>query len=299
MGGYNSRTFSKSFAERTMKNLQYIKESEKKSALDIEEHNRLIGDYKKLLTEIEKTCRDIKEEENQIGNVKKREKSGLRRKLFSIAEKLEGIKTQLEKYDLAYKPKEYELFEVTQLLNSLMGIAVLPYEMHKEYFKTIEDDRMSEENRGRCLWDIQADVKDSPEYRELQEHIMSLHRRGCWISTFDYDVDKDSNQIKERKIVFGFLRHIRNAACHSGDDAISILPLTEGTTINQIIFYDEWNDGKFAMRLTVQELEELVNKIAEFYIDSKMGQIDKTASLKRVEKNVDKLLRQDLHKRQR
>ena len=175
-----------------------------------------------------------------------------------------------------------KLYEVTQLLNSLMGIAVLPYEMHKEFFQEVEDELRTEDNRGLSLSDIQKKLHKEREYEVLQNLIMRLHSEGKWSSTFKRDLR--SGIIDDQKIVFGFLRHIRNVTCHSGNNAISILPLTEGEVIRNIMFYDRQDDQEFAMWLTVEELEEVVLAIADFYSNTSIGFIDKTKNIRKQNK---------------
>lgn len=230
----------------------------------------------------------------------------MRRDLHSLVGRIESNKRILEgklnalARDVS-KP-DAELYEVTQLLNSLMGIAVLPYEMHKDYFKKIiDEDKRSVQNWGRTHSEIQDSIKAEPEYKQLQEYILELHDEGKWITT--YTKELVDNQIKKDVVVFAFLRHLRNAVCHSGDNAISILPLTEGRVIEEVLFYDSYDyvsnqkkkDNKigceeFAMRLSVKELRLLVEKVAMFYSDTSIGEIDKTKLINEVENKIKKLL---------
>ena len=81
--------------------------------------------------------------------------------------------------------------------------------------------------------------------------------------------------------------------CHSGDNAISILPLTGATKITDILFYDrdERTGEEFAMSLSVKELEKLVSHIAKFYRDTEISGIDKAASIKQTEEKIKGLLK--------
>ncbi len=197
-----------------------------------------------------------------------------------------------------YHTADSELFEVTQLLNSLMGLAVLPYEMHKDFFSRI----------------LQTDIagfirlSNSLEYKLLTKYIMNLYRDNKWKTSYDSDL-RDDGSIDEKKIAIRFLRHIRNAVCHSGNNAISILPLSEGTVIDRVVFYDripekynfhvrdrnglqgiERPQPKFAMCLSIEELEKLVYKIADLYNNTEIGSINKTRAIKNAEREVEDFL---------
>ena len=186
-----------------------------------------------------------------------------------------------------------KLYEVTQLINSMMGIAVLPYEMHKEYFDSVIEDKKSDDNRGKSTRDIQDEVKYGIEYNNLFVFIMDLHRKKKWVTTYNCDLSRDGG-IKEDVIVFRFLRHLRNTVCHSGDDALSILPLDDGQVIEEVLFYDTLgqneNKEEFAMRLPIEDVEKLVELVADFYKNSKIGNIDKTKRIAETEQKVALLL---------
>lgn len=169
-----------------------------------------------------------------------------------------------------------------------MGIAVLPYEMHKEYFKVIDDNKKSEENRQKGLKAIQDSVKNNLEYSILKDYIMKLYSDNKWKTTYLGEFKRGS--ISEEIVVFGFLKHLRNAVCHSGDNAMSILPLTEGIMIERIMFYDHYNGQEFAMCISVEELRKLVRYVADFYCNTQIGSIDKTENIKNAEKRVAEIL---------
>ena len=94
--------------------------------------------------------------------------------------------------------------------------------------------------------------------------------------------------------MFSFLKHVRNAVCHSGDDGtLSILPLSEGTIIEEILFYDKniiKSEEEFGMRLSVEEVRKMVKLIADFYCIPQLGQIDKTETIRNAETRVKRIL---------
>ena len=89
-----------------------------------------------------------------------------------------------------------------------MGIAVLPYEMHKEYFKHTSDEERSKENEGKLLAEIQQPIKNTIQYTNLKHYIKELYINKKWFSTYPNDLYNGC--INEDKVVFSFLGHIRN-----------------------------------------------------------------------------------------
>lgn len=295
MGAYNSQIFSKEFSKRTEDNLDFITRTVERDEKEEQYREEFVHKYKGALDEVGELIKSIREDANAVPGIQKKGKNELKSRLYAVANKLDSGKKELERNlrDLTSTGQIQgdSLYEVTQLLNSLMGIAVLPYEMHKDFFKNVDDENRAEVNRGRLLADIQRDVKSAYEYEALLSLIMKLHREGKWISTYFSDLRGSS--INEDKIVFGFLSHLRNATCHSGDNALSILPLDDGQVIKEIVFYDVHlsdRQQEFAMKLSVEEVRALVKSVAEFYRNSHIGTIDKTESIKAAEKRVNELL---------
>lgn len=185
-----------------------------------------------------------------------------------------------------------ELYEVTQLLNSLMGVAVLPYEMHKDILKITQADKneLSAEKNNLTKYDM---------YKTLKEKISYYYKNNMLYSTYPNDKNPE-----DHLIVFSFLSHIRNAVCHSGDNAISILPLDEGKVIDRVLFYDKLTfydkhtpknkvpkiTMEFAMELPIEELRDLIFAISDFYKNSPLGERNKTSTIKHAEERVKELL---------
>ena len=73
---------------------------------------------------------------------------------------------------------------------------------------------------------------------------------------------------------------------------MSILPLSEGTIIEEILFYDKniKSEEEFGMRLSVEEVRKMVKLIAGFYCIPQLGQIDKTETIRNAEKRVKRIL---------
>lgn len=304
MGAYDSREFSKMFSERTEANLQYIYETVKRYE-DLEKRKTvLLEQYQDTIDELKSVIDSVRKDASNIASFQQKGKNALKSQLYSIANMLQNGKDHLESNLKAIKSngsnmRGDELYEVTQLLNSLMGIAVLPFEMHKEIFK--KNYQFGEINscKEEPVAEIRSELKHTVEYKTLFKFILDLHREHKWESTYKRDIAKDGS-IKEHEIVFSFLTHLRNTTCHSGDNAMSILPLMGGTVIKEILFYDHYidkdtnEDNQFGMRLTVDELRKLVCYVADFYKNTKIGYIDKTETIKNAERKVNALLERRL-----
>ena len=147
-------------------------------------------------------------------------------------------------------------YEVTQLINSFLGLVVLPNEKFKNWEKKKSPDMKSTEDK---IWD-------------LLKKCESDHR---YFNTFS---DKDS------KKALSFINHIRNSISHSGNMGLHFYPIVEGgdSNITHIIFYDsnysqimQRNQNnpdiahkkakEFCLKLTVKEAGDLANYIAELY----------------------------------
>lgn len=293
MGAYDKKEFSKQYSMRTEANLKFIKKTVNRDKEIAKANAEFFKEYKSAIELVDNIKDEIRKEANEIANVQKGGKNALKGKLHNVASKLENAKRKLEQnIGSIYSSGDMEgdkLYEVTQLINSLMGIAVLPYEMHKEYFQSVDEEKRTEVNLGKSLKDIQESIKKTTPYVNLAKHIKFLYENKKWYSTYTSDLKKDG-RLCEEKYVFSFLRHIRNSTCHSGDNAMSILPLSEGRVIEKILFYDRSDTQEFAMSLSVEELEELIDLIAAFYRYTDIGKSDKTQQMEDAEKKVGKLL---------
>ena len=302
MSTYNGRKFATEFSKRTQANMEYIEwvvNAEKDSAETVD---GFIEKLDKTIQDVDDLKNRIREEAIKVSNARKND---VKRTLNAVADRLEEGKKDLDRKlrELVspLKAAEYKPYEVTQLLNSLVGIVVLPYEMYKDIFKG--KDHKSTEKLNKII--------GSEEYRDFQKYIMSLYRSGKWNSTYSDDKDQEGN-VNEKKIVISFLKHIRNAICHSGDDgALSVFPLDDGTIITDVIFYDRkkphnqsdesldsqsTNNQKeeFALKLSVRkerpEVQEMIKKIANFYRMHELRQIDKTEEIQKAETRAWRIL---------
>ena len=290
MSQYDSKRFATEFSRRTQANLSFIEDAVQ-SDQNIEDYtDELLEELGKINNEIDNLKNRLCTEANDIKNIRYKGKDELKSRLHSMATKLDNSKKNLNeksrKLDISSQKKRDKLYEVTQLLNSLMGIAVLPYEMYKEIFF------MNHEIKR----EIRRKIEKSDQYRSLQSFIMDLYNARKWNSTYSSDLSdvNDNCRINKDNVVFNFLRHVRNAVCHSGDDGtLSILPLSDGIIIEEILFYDKnikKQEEEFGMRLSVAEVRKMVEQIADFYRMSLLGDIDKTETIKKAEERVKSIL---------
>lgn len=132
-------------------------------------------------------------------------------------------------------------YEITQYMNSLFGLLIVPYERYKGL----------EEN----------DLIGVDGYKEIVGFIKMLKRQNSYYS--NYFIDRKSPVIQ-------FIKHLRNALAHSGNNQIYFLD-DEGK-LTGIIFYDYFITEKgrtleFCIELDFNSLKQLINKIDELYMN--------------------------------
>ena len=302
MAGYDSKEFSKEFSRRTRENYKYIDDIVHRRQKISDARQALTGQYQEVIDKIDKLILEVRGTAKEISTSSKHNnKSTIPRQLFQFANILQTSKRSfeiaLDGVPLPANDKNAELYEVTQLLNSLMGIAVLPYEMHKELFFPQKSLGILKNNEIELLERKNEELRNTQEYSDLLKEIRKLYNNGKWRSTYLGESKDDilSNDI----IVFKFLGHLRNATCHSGNNALSILPLDEGKIIESVMFYDFYDSDnnredpqhEFAMHLRIDdELKELLNLVESFYENTIIGTLDRTKKIEEAEARVNKLL---------
>lgn len=150
----------------------------------------------------------------------------------------------IENHNCDAKPKE-----VTQLINSFLGLLVVPSERYKEK----HDQREKEEKALRnSSPDIYSDVTALIQCLTLSKKLYN-----------DYDH-------ADQYPVCDFIHHLRNAVCHSGNKCLIMCPIEENKEIKTVIFYDTLKkDGKkyqFAAELTIEQIRILIDAISTMYI---------------------------------
>lgn len=135
-------------------------------------------------------------------------------------------------------------FEVTQLMNSLVGLVVLPIQFFK-YDKYDEDAGLSE---------TQMQELDPIAFKNIKDLYNNLVKSNRFKTNYHISVP-----------VTFLIRHLRNSLCHIGENRV--LFAGNGEELESIIFYDENTDEnkKVCFELTKAELDKLVNDIFLIY----------------------------------
>lgn len=202
-------------------------------------------------------------------NSKKAKGKNDEEKIFKATKRLNHLKlfSKIKQYD-----SESNFFEITQLINSLMGLLVFP---EQAYFKYIND---------RC--------KDFKKIMPtLAKYIYSENKEN-FFNTYRYTKEKENweDNPKEKINAKNILRHLRNAVAH---EKISIYPVNNGGIITHIKFKDEryseliyfkdkkykWQNvddkkknksknnkiekEEFFLRISVDDLEEILLEISD------------------------------------
>lgn len=153
-------------------------------------------------------------------------------------------KKNYEKILYRYEEEEANRYEVTQLINSLFGLLIVPNEKYK-YRKNGQGVR---ENV----------LKNTPAYKEIIDLIQDVKNDNRYYNSYD-----------DRFEVSDFIRHMRNSLAHSGNKGLHFLPLEEREKISSVIFYDndeEFNGtSEFCVELTISEIIILADNIVDMY----------------------------------
>ena len=150
------------------------------------------------------------------------------------------ISNKVEEIDINHKH-----YEVTQLINSMFGMIIVPYEKYKFDFE-----------RPNSPYSIcENDLKETKEYYKIALMIIDLEKKG-----------KLYNDYNENYLVSAFIKHLRNALAHSGDEGLHFTPVKKDEAIKSIIFYDNNNDGnKFCTELTIGQIRILIELVYGMY----------------------------------
>ena len=134
--------------------------------------------------------------------------------------------------------------EVTQLINSLFGLLIVPYEKYKFDYKNPEDpDSFSEQ-----------DLSQAKEYYDIAKMIINLEKKG-----------KLYNDYNDNYLVSSFIRHMRNSLAHLGDEGLQFTPIAKKEAISKIIFHDQDETHQFCTELTVGDVRKLSKLLSDMY----------------------------------
>lgn len=131
-----------------------------------------------------------------------------------------------------------DVYEVTQLINSLFGLLIVPFEFIKP-FKGDGGDAAANNYYAKTEEFL---LKDLEAYKDILELISSLKKGYRYYNSYEFD------ETHEEIEVLLFLEHIRNSLAHGGDNGISFYPVSadenERHPISSIIFRDKDTSDK-------------------------------------------------------
>lgn len=176
----------------------------------------------------------------------------------------------LANYDTIYKAylkeKEHhgeeeieDAFEVTQLINSLFGILIMPFES----IKALKKGQMGANN----LRDVNQKMKEADEiaFNDLTAVIRELKEAHLFYDSYIKDYEEGIAEI-------AFVHRLRNSLAHSGNNGLRFFPIgecdQEVSTIKSVIFCDEEDNGKgdsFVAELSVEQVERVVKSLAAIF----------------------------------
>ena len=175
---------------------------------------------------------------------------------YFISDFAARTKTNLALINKIVDSSYHEAYEVTQLINSLLGLVVLPNEKFKKWEEKKSTEMKAVEDK---IWELLKICEDNDRY----------------FNSYD---DKES------KNVLLFIDHIRNSVSHSGKMGLNFYPVVDGgdSKITHIIFYDSdyimklrrnkknpeiahENAKEFCLKLKVEEAGRLAGHIADLY----------------------------------
>lgn len=159
-------------------------------------------------------------------------------------------------------PVRTDTYEVTQLINSLFGLLVVPQEIFKDDMWKLNEN--ANENNGISN-NSEGDYKKGEDYTALSKIVADLAENKCLQTTYTNYYDP----------VISFIWHLRNALSHSGT-GLHFTPVSKHGQIEKVYFYDqniqnkgktnEKYKGEFCALLTVDEIKQIIKHINGFYI---------------------------------
>ena len=163
-------------------------------------------------------------------------------------------------------------YEVTQLINSLFGLLIIPFERYRnEKIKGVYENQLRNKNGYQEIVNIIAKAYDT--------------NRLCW-----------AYSKQSRCIVSQFIRHLRNSLAHSGRDRLFFCceeRLVDNKWIKKIksvVLYDTDGEQEFIINLDIDDIKELKNNLIKMFAEvEKEENAEKKAE--EYDKSVKKLLK--------
>ena len=177
--------------------------------------------------------------------------------------------------------KSGEVFEVTQLINSLFGILIMPFES----VKATKNGQINP-NTFRDI-NIKMEKANPEAFNDLSVVINELKEAHLLYDSYAKDFEKDVVEIT-------FVHRLRNSLAHSGDKGLRFYPIGERDQkvgmIKSIIFCDEEKNAKgesFIAELTVEQVERVVKDLAAIF--SNYSEFDNYHVLEDYQNEIDNM----------
>ena len=142
--------------------------------------------------------------------------------------------------------KELKVFEVTELINSLFSVLVVP----NEYFQ---------KDYGAFYSEVD-DLSGVDGYEQLKNLIRKFKTHNLVRDTY--------NQNDEFYYVRNFLKHMRNSLSHSGAGGILFYPSEPDAEISHVYFFDYDNSDtkrRFCAKLSIDDIKELKEDLTIYF----------------------------------
>lgn len=135
--------------------------------------------------------------------------------------------------DYIFSSHEYNLnvYEVTQLINSFLGLIIIPYEKFGYKIPTKEEklkNSKTDQNYNQVL------------LKKINDILKKCKKENRYINTYQY-YDRKSEKLKTESLddIPRFIKHLRNSVAHGGNTGLRFFPVNkDGGTIDGVIFYD-------------------------------------------------------------
>ena len=172
---------------------------------------------------------------------------------LKLIERVVELRKRMADSDVLTPVAKSECYEVTQLLLSVYGMLLVPFEKYKN-------------NPEKSKKDIINALSEDHNYTALERIIVDLQWDKRLKSTYD---DKNDGR------VYCFIHHLRNSIAHEG---IHFYPLEayDSGEIEEIMFCDFDSEGgsiksfeaarkKFCTKVTVEKLRQIIDLIMNMY----------------------------------
>lgn len=178
-----------------------------------------------------------------------------------------------------------EIFEVTQLINSLFGLIVVTYEAIKPYKNPNKPvDRM----RSFHSQERKLKAANTVAYGKIIELIHDLQRSSRYYNSYKEEKDLTG------RLLIRFVEHMRNSLAHGGDTGLLFHPIVlnenEQDKIKTVIFEDTNLNDKTERFIVELDLEEI--KLFVLLINEIIGQRPNIRSAKSNQKKYDRKIQE-------